>query len=218
MAVAIDNTDTYNGGYTNPHTLSAFQCNGANSHLIVGGYNRNLTTEISGVTANGNAMTLEASEETGNVGCGAYGYTISNASFDIVGTAPLSKPFTMSAIALSGVDQSTPVVGTPVTTSGFGTTATASYTGTSGNLLLVFVGTQGTRTLTASGVTQIHNINMATGDMRQAFSGYVVANGSSQTIGATVSSGDNYAITIIEIKASGGAPPAPTFIQSVVIV
>lgn len=221
MAVAVDNSTSYesgSGGFAATHTISSFQCNGTNSHLIVGGFQRVITTEVTSVTADGNTMARRGSAENTNV-CGveAFDYTISNASFNIVGNTPTFKLFAMSANALSGVDQSTPTTGTPVTATSFSSTMTASYTGTSGNLLLVFINCQGAQTLTASNCTQIHNFDHADANLGQCFAGYTTATGSSQTIGVTSGAADNYALTIVEIKAASGGSP-PTVVRSAIIL
>lgn len=209
MAIAFDNgTSLGNTGYVTTHTISGFQCNGTDSHLVVGAYHR-VDAEVTGVTANANAMTARGgSYNSGVCGVKAWDYTINNASFNVVGSTPTYKLMAMSAIALSGVDQTAAAVGTPVTAGGFGTTATASYTGTSGNMLLVFVNFQGARTLTASGVTQIHNFDHTDSNLGQCFAGYVLATGSAQTIGCTSTTSDNYRLTIVEVAASAGATPA----------
>lgn len=221
MAVAIDNSSTYDsGGYTNNHTLSAFQCNGTDSHLVVGVANRNFSSEVTGATADGNTMTLRSGSAVDNnsAGVGVFDYTISSASFDIVVSTPTYKLAAVMALALSGVDQTTATAGTPVTTTGWGTSATASYTGTSGNMLLVFINTQNARTLTASNCTESLNADHPDANLGQYFAGYVTATGSSQTIGATLNSGDNYAVSIVEVAASAGAPSSPTLVRAAIII
>lgn len=209
MSVTYSNeASKFNGSFDSTHTIPSFSCNPTDSHLVVATYNRAVSTEVSGVTANGNAMTGRGtSENTGVAGVKAWDYKINNASFDIVASTPAFKLCAVSAIALGGVNQTTAPVGTPVTTGGFGTTATASYTGTSGNMLLVFVNFQGAQTLTASGVTQIHNFDHVDGSLGQCFAGYVVATGSSQTIGCTSGASDNWQLSIVEVASAAGAPP-----------
>ena len=207
MSVAYDNqASKYNGGYDVSQTISAFQCNGTDSHLVVATYNR-VDAELTGVTANGNAMAARGGSFNSSV-CGvkAWDYTISNASFDVVASTPSYKLSAVSAIALSGVHQTTAATGTPVTAGAYNTTATASYTGTSGNMLLVFVNCQNARTLTASNCTQIHNFDHTDANLGQCFAGYVAATGSSQTIGCTLNTDDNWRLTIVEVASSGGSP------------
>jgi hypothetical protein len=192
MAVAYSN-GTYLGstGFDSSHTISAFNCSGTDSHLAVVTYQRLVTTEVAGVTANGNAMTGRGGSENTNVaGVKFWDYTINNGSFNVVASTPAFKLCGVSAIALTGINQTTPAVGTPVTAGGFGTTATAS------------------------GVTQIHNQDHSNASLGQCFVGYVVATGSSQTIGCTSASGDNWQLSIVELAASG--PAAPPFIRAAI--
>ncbi len=214
MSITVDNSSTLtNPGYNATHTISSFQCNGTDSHLIVATYNR-VASELSGVTADGNTMTGRAASYNDNV-CGvkAWDYTINNASFSIVASTPAFKLCAMSAIALSGIDQTTPAIGTPVASGSFGTTMTAAYTGTAGNMLLVFINCQGAQTLTASNCTEIHNFDPSDGSLGQCFAGYVVATGSSQTIGATSAAGDNWQLSIVEVVAAGEIPPVVTSVK-----
>lgn len=220
MAIAVDNSTSYesgSGGFSSTHTITGFQCDGTDSHLAVGGFQRVITTEVTSVTANGNTMSRRGpAENTSVCGVEAFDYTINNASFNIVGNTPTFKLFAMSANALSGVDQTTPTTGTPVTNTTFSSTMTASYTGTSGNLLIVYINSQGAQTLTASNCTEIHNFDHGDANLGQCFAGYVTATGSSQSIGATSGAADNFAITVVEYKAASGA--TPTVVRSAIIL
>ena len=201
---SIKNTTTYTtSGYNQNHTISGFNCSGTDTLLAVFGFNKNPASEVDGITANSNSMTLEESSINADV-CAVQGYShkINNSSFDIVCSTPSYKQQTMIATALQNVDQTTPVAGTKGA-GGWGTSATTTYTGTAGNLLLVSVTTQNSRTLTASNVTEEENF-LADGDIGQCFLGYVEATGSEQTIGATLNSGNNWEILILEITATVG--------------
>ena len=215
MAVAVDNSSNYTASdFLSSHQLTGFQCNGTDSQLLVTAFYKDVGA-LSNITANGNNMSRRGVNiQEGVAGTEAFDYTISNASFTIDGLMPSFKELAYTAIALSGVDQTTPTTGTPVTSSGFGTTATASYTGTSGNLLVAMVNVQDTRTLTTSGLTQIANFKPAS-SIGSCFCGYVTATGSSQTVGCTLSSGDNWRITIVEIAAASAS--TPVFIKSALI-
>ena len=218
MAVTIPNSTVFNtAGYNATHTLSAFACNGTDSHLIVASFNRNPTADVTSITANGVAMTLEKNQENaGTTATQLYGYKINNASFDIVANTPGYKQEAFVAIALSGANQTDAVIGTPVGATAYNSTATTSYTGASGNLLIVAItNDDSTKTFTASGCTQLQNFDHVT-DVRQCFVGYVTATGSAQTIGATLSGDANYTIAIIEIDVVGVA--GPVFIRSAVII
>ena len=201
MAVTIANSTVFNtAGYNSTHTISGFDCSGTDSHLVVASFNKNPTSDVSGITADGNAMTLEKNEENANVAATQmYAYKISDNSFDIVASTPGFKQEAFVAMALSGANQTDAVTGTPVGAQGFGSTATAAYTGTSGNLLIVAVANDNSsNTFTASGCTEVANFDHTT-DIHQCFVGSVTATGSEQTIGATISGDSNYTIAIIEI-------------------
>lgn len=210
MAIAIDNNSNYSAsGFLNSHELTGFQCNGSNSQLLVTAFYKDVGA-LDNVQANGNNMSRRGVNVGGGVaGVEAFDYTISNASFTIDGLMSTFKELAYTAVALSGVDQSTPTTGTPVTDDGFGSTATASYTGTSGNMLFVMVNIQGTQTLTASGVTEIANFSPSS-SIGDCFCGYVEADGTAQTIGCTLGGSTNWRLTIVEVVASGGSPPATT--------
>jgi len=203
MAVTIDNSTVFNtAGYNNTHTISAFDCSGTDSHLIVASFNSNPTIEVSTATADGNTMTLEKNEENaGAVAVQIYGYQISNASFDVVSNTPSYKQQAYLAVALSGTNQTDAVIGS-AGDQNYGTTATTSYTGTSGNLLIVaVVNGDSSLPLTASGCTEEANFDHTT-DIHECFIGYVTATGSSQTIGATMTGSTNYAVAIIEVAVA----------------
>ena len=207
MAVTVDTNTTYesgSGGFNSTHTISAFDCSGTNSHLLVNAYSRELAAELDGITADGNAMASQVTSENTNV-CGVetWGYQINNASFDIVGTTSNFKLLAMSAIGLGGVDQSTPIAGTNGSNTGFGTAANISYTGTSGNMIFAFVNSQGAGAMTpVSGMTELHDFDHGDSNLGQCWAGYVTADGTSQTVGATLGGNDNWAVCVIEVAAA----------------
>lgn len=219
MVVAIDNnTDYTTSGYDATHTISSFACNGTDSHLAVAAFSRAVTTDLTTVTADGNTMTARGAEENTSVaGCEWYDYTISNASFNIVGNTPSFKLLAMVAIALSGINQTTAPTGTPVTGQGYGTSATGSYTGTSGNMLLVCINLQGgSAPITASNCTELSDFDHSDGSLGRCWVGYVIATGSSQTIGGTWTGDDNYTYSIVELAAEPGA--TPTIVRTSIIM
>lgn len=218
MAIAVDNTTTKgDSSYDATHTISGFECDGTDSHLFVAAFNRNVDSEVTGITANANNMSSRGASVNANVcGAEAWDYKISNASFNIVASTPGYKLCALAALALSGVHQTTPTTGTPETSTGYSTTATDSYTGTSGNLLLVLINCQNARTLTASNCTESANFDHTDANLGQCFVGYVQATGSAQTIGATLNSNDNWAVSIVEVAAS--AASVTPFIRSALIL
>lgn len=205
MAITIPNSTTYDGSFLSSHTISAFDCSGTNSCLLVAGYNKNPATEVTGVTADGNAMTLVDSNINANVvAVQGYNYEINDNSFNIVVSTPAFKEWAGIAVNLNGVDQTTNYNTTTVKAQNFGTTATAAVTGTAGSMLMVIASTQGDQTLTASNCNQLQNFNPTSG-IGSCFVGYVEATGSSQTIGVTINTNDNWRLLIIEYYAAAAA-------------
>lgn len=207
MAVTIRGSQTYesgSGGYSASHTLTDLDVTGTDTLAIAAGFNRNPASDVSSWTFEGNTPTAIANSINANVvAVSTQRYIISNAATTIVSNTPTYKLQAMIGVALEGVDQTTPTAGS--TTGGsYGTAATASYTGTSGNMLLVFVSTQNDRTFTASGTTDIASVTHADANLGSGYAGYVTATGSSQTIGATLSSADNWKLVIVEVAASSG--------------
>lgn len=205
MASVSNSSYLNNTGYQDNHTLGGVACNNDKSHLMVAAFQRYVTTEVNQVSANSNVMTRSGAAVNGGVaGVEWFSYTISSSSVSIVGNTPAYKLLAMGAIALFNVNQTTPVVGTPVTAGGYGTTASASYTGTSGNLLLVAINVRVTSTMTALNCTQELNFQHTDPNLGQCFVGYVVATGAPQTIGATLAANDNWELSIIEIEKDDG--------------
>lgn len=206
MAVTIRGSQTYesgSGGYSASHTLTDLDVTGTNPYSIAGGFNRNPASDVTSWTFEGNTPTaIQDSINASVCSVSVRGYVISNAATTIVSNTPSFKLQAMIGLALEGVDQSTPTTGTPVTAGGFGASATASYTGTSGNMLLVFVSTQDDRTFTASSCTTQAQVTHADANCGSGYVGYVSATGSSQTIGATWTTNTNYRMAIVEIKAA----------------
>ncbi len=215
MSVSIIQSQVYDsgsGGYTNVHTFPDVDVSGADTVHIAAGFNRNPATEVSGWTSDGNAMTTIKDEINANV-CAVQTrqYLINNANVTTVANTPSYKLLAGITLGLAGVDQTTPITGTPVSSQGYGASATQAYTGTSGNLLLVFLGLKDDKTITASSCTEQTSVTGADGNMGTGWCGYVTATGSSQTIGGTWTGDTNWTMTIFEVKAAsgGGGPVAP---------
>lgn len=209
MAVAINDSDTYDsgsGGFLSSHSFPDIDCSGSDTYSLAVGINRNPLSDVSGWTFEGNTPDdVINSINTNVVAISVKGDIVSNAALSIVCSTPSFKLQAGVNIAFTGVDQSTPIAGTAEKTSStFGSTGTLAYTGTSGNLLVVFVSTQNDKTFTASNCTQLQAFSGADSNMGSVFVGYVTATGSSQTIGATWSGGDNMRVVIVEVAASAG--------------
>jgi hypothetical protein len=209
MAITVNDSDTLLTGSYNPsHTLPDIDVSGTDTLAVAMGINRNPTSDVTSWTFEGSTPTNAVNSINTNVVAVSVQYhLLNNAATTIVSDTPSYKLQGIFGFGLSGVDQTTPVVGTPVSAGGYGNTATASYTGTSGNMLLVFVSTQNDRTVTASSCTELVQGSHTDSNLGSGFVGYVTATGSSQTIGATWTSLDNWRIAIVEVKASAGDPP-----------
>lgn len=208
MSLSILDYDSYqsgSGGYLPSHTLAALNAAGSNTGVIGFGFNRNPVSEITSRTANGNAMTHAASSiNTNVVAVRGYYALLNNASVDIVHLSPY-KLEAIIGVAVAGLDQSTPIAGSlEKTTDTYTAAATLSYTGTPGNMLLVAVAAQGSRTITPVGVTQLQNFDHGDGAIGQCFVGYVEATGSPQTVGGNLNSADNVRVLVIELASATG--------------
>lgn len=205
MAVSITQSQTYDGGYTNVHTFTDVDCSGTDTLHVACGFNRNPATEVTSWTSEGNTMTTIKNEINANVcAVSAWRYLINNAATTTVSNTPSYKLQAGITLGLAGVDQTTPITGTPVSSQGYGASATQAYTGTSGNLLFVFLGLKDDRTITASSCTEQTSVTGADANMGTGWCGYVTATGSSQTIGGTWTGDTNWTMTIFEVKAAAG--------------
>lgn len=214
MAIAIIDNQIYesgSGGYTNVHTFPDVDVSGTDTYHIAVGFNRNPLSDVTTWTSEGNTMAGVVNSINTNV-CAVQtvDYLINNAAVTTVSNTPTYKLQAGITIGLSGVDQSTPYTGTPATAGGYSTTASTSYTGTAGNLLLVFVSTQDDRTFTASSCTALTSVTHADANLGSGFAGYVTATGSSQTVGATWTTNTNWRITVVEVKEASGSIPTDT--------
>lgn len=217
MAVTITANQTYQGTYLASHTFTDVDVSGSDTCHLAFGFNRNPASDVTSWTSEGNTMSQEALSVNANV-CAVQvmRYLINNATTTTVCNTPSFKLQAGIVVGLAGVDQTTPITGTPSTSGSYGASATASYTGTSGNLLLVSVSTQSDKTFTASSCTTLATITHSDASLGSGFVGYVTATGSSQTIGATWTGSDNWRMAIVEIKASGAA--TPVFVRSAIII
>jgi hypothetical protein len=209
MAVAIIDSDTYesgSGGYLTTHTLPDIDVSGTDTLAIGVGFNRNPLSDVSSWTFEGNTPTSIINAINTNVAAiQSYRYLINNAATTIVSNTPSYKLQAMIGLGLSGVDQTTPIAGSSAAASGYSAAASHSYTGTSGNLLLVFVSTSADRTMTATNCTVLRQVTHADANLGSGFVGYVTATGSSQTVGATWTTDTNWECAVVEVKAASAA-------------
>lgn len=209
MAVTVANSTTYSGSFAASHTVSAFDTSGTDTYLLNASFNKNPATQVTTVTADGSNMTKIGESINANV-CAiqAYGIIPSDTSTDIVVSTPSFKEEAMIVANLNGVNQTTPYNTTVVTAGTFSGTATASITGTSGSLLIAMGVCQNDRTVTASNCTQVQNFSPTTG-IGTCFMGYLTADGTSQTLGFTMTA-DNWRLVIVEFFVAGGGA-SPTY-------
>lgn len=221
MAVTIKGSQVYqsgSGGYSASHTLPDLDASGVNTLAVAAGFNRNPASDVTSWTFEGSTPTAIADSINASVvAVSTQRYLINNSATTIVSNTPSYKLQAMIGVALEGVDQTTPITGTPATAGGYGTAATAAYTGTSGNMLLVFVSSQSDRTFTASGVTDITSVTHADANLGAGYGGYVTASGSSQTIGAALSSADNWRLVIFEVEAAASGTTVTPGVASLVL-
>lgn len=128
MAIAVDNTGNVEASGTTTATLSAFTITGSNICLIVSVCDQDTGSAVSGVTANGAAMTqIDFRAISGGQGVylyGLYGAT----SGDIVATRTgTGDRLTICAVSYTGVSSST-AIGSLTKTEGSGTST--AFTGT----------------------------------------------------------------------------------------
>ena len=211
MAVTLIDSDVYNGSYVDTHTLTDIDCSGTDTYAVAMGINRNPTTEVTAWTIEGNTPTSIKDEIATNVAAiQSVGYLINNAATTIVSSTPTYKLQSMIGAGFAGVDQSTPVTGTPVSAQVYGAAISTSYTGTSGNMLIVMVSTQNDKTFTATNCTEITSVTNGDANLGSGFLGYVTATGSAQTLGATWTTDCVATLVIFELKAAG----APATVNS----
>lgn len=201
MSAEILRHDTYDTtSFLNTHTLSNFDNSGTDTINVTFGFNRNPAADVDRWEIDSEEMTIEEESINANVvSIQGVWHAINDDDVDVVCFTPDFRQQTFITMAVGGVDQSTPIADS-FGGGGFGVTATTSYTGTEGNLLIVAVGTQNDRTFTPSGVTEVEQLN-SDGGIGGCFVGYVEATGSAQTVGATFSGNDNWRIIVMEVTA-----------------
>lgn len=210
MAVAITQTQTYDGSFTNNHNVTAVDTSGSDPYTLGFSFNKNPASDVAGATVDTNAATLVDTNANANV-CAIQIYARApvDGSSAWSFSTPSFKELAAIVAGLSGVASGTPYNSTIGKSNGFGTAARVTITGTAGSLFLVAVVAQGDKTFTAHNCTELVDLT-ATSGLGGCWLGYVTATGSSQTIGADLSANDNYRIDVIEVfAASGGGGGAP---------
>lgn len=208
---SITDHKTYTSdGHIQTHTFPDVDVSGDDTIALAVGFNRNPASDVDGWTADSNAMSEVATSINGNVCAIQVMSRLINAEdVTVVCSTPEYRLQAGVAIGLENIDQDDPIEDTK-TAGGWGTTASASYTGTEGNLLLVFVTTQNDKTYTPTNNTQLATVTHSDSSLGSGFVGYVTATGSEQTLGASWSDGDNWRIAIVELNAAGESIPKET--------
>lgn len=187
--------------YNNQHDVTGVNCSGVNSYLVTTSHNRNPAVQFTRIDVIGNStttMTLLDEEINANV-CSTqvYGLAINEDALTVRTIMPGYHMQGMMVLAVRNINQTTPTVATS-TSVAWGTSATINYTGTLGNLIVVAVSTQNSRTPTIVGLSPIIGLEHPGGEIGSMMAGYTIATGSSQTLGMSYDTGDNYVITLIE--------------------
>lgn len=224
MAIGLDghSKTTGTGGVSGPFTLS-HTCGGVQRLLVVvfSGIRNSLSSwSVTGVTYNGTALTQAAADERSSSSRnmrtevwylvnppGGGSYTVS------VSTSVTMQSFSLAAISLEGVDQSSPV-GNTGTDTGFKTGFAASIaTGTADAWL---VGGGGIRNGNLSwspdsGVTEIYEQSSGSNNTNDIVGcGLYRSCGASgsYSIGATASTTENGVLAAMVVKPAASAPAA----------
>lgn len=142
MAIATDASSlTSSGGYSNSLTISHTVA-GADRLLLVGVHCRSATADVTGVTYNGVAMTLQGTNENSGV-VGMQWYSLvapATGTHDVVVSLGSYKLFSVIVYSLTGVDQTTPIEATDFSTlnlDGYGNSVSTAITTLSANARIV---------------------------------------------------------------------------------
>lgn len=203
-AITLTASSGVHSSFSNSVTW-ALDCTGAtNSGVLVFISNRSLVN-ITGVTYNGDALTEEVQSLNSGVDghelwsrpasdVGNFNVVISNSGFEL---------HSAYAVCLSGTDQSDIVEATTSVTPSFGGSFTGSVTSlTNDAWIMSGINTQNTRTLTPDGgETELFDEDNPDGSLGQTGVSYIEkATAGSETMGWTLSSGDNYAMILAAVK------------------
>lgn len=212
-AITLQASSSAHSSFANSVTF-ALDCGSAvDRGVVVFVSNRN-TSEITGITYAGDALTLEADSLNNGVAghviyarpaadSGSNNVVVSNSNFRL---------HTAYATCLAGTDQ-TDIVEASETTGGFGDTISDSITSlTDGAWLMSGVNRQGAGGFTPdAGETELYDEDNSDGSLGQtAVSYFEKATAGAETIGWTLSSGDNAQMALIAVKPASGAVVEPS--------
>lgn len=213
--VVIQNSITYDPGASGQaftHTISNFACYGINSLLVVVVFERNATNEVTGVTANGANMPLQA-QSVNPTNCGVQIYTLINPASNetIVISTNANSLASAIVLCLSNVSQTTPVEAF-ITGSAFGATPQASITTLTNNaFVLAALNTTNAQTVTPiTGVTIDQNFKPAAANLGQEADAFISnAMPGSIATGFTIGTADNWVLAVVSIRSATVASVTP---------
>lgn len=203
-SITLTASSSVHSSFSNSVTW-ALDCTGAtNAGVLVFISNRNLVN-ITGVTYNGDALTEEVQSLNSGVDghemwsrpasdVGNYNVVISNSGFEL---------HTAYAVCLSGTDQTDIVEATTSVTPSFSGSFTGSVTSLTNNAwIMTGINTQNARTLTPDGgETELFDEDNPDSSLGQTGVSYLEkATAGSETMGWTLSSGDNYTMILASVK------------------
>ena len=212
-AIALQASSSVHTSYANSITL-ALDCGAATDPGVVVFVHNRTPTEITGVTYNSVAMTMEVESVNTSVS-GIQTYALVAASTgnnNIVLSNSQYRLHTMYATCLSGTDQSDIVEATPAVTAGYGVAITGSVTSvTDGAWLMTGIATQNDQAFTPdSGETELFDEANSDGNLGQTGISYLVkATAGSETMGWSWTGDTNHTMTLASIKPASGDPPPP---------
>lgn len=206
-AIALEaSAIAHSSGFVNSLTL-AIDCTETDRGVITSISNRVLS-EVTGATHNGDTMTSEVTKENTNVAGSMWFSRVAadSGTNNVVVSLSAFRLLSITNHCLSGTDQ-TDIVEATGTDGGFGSTRSASPTSLTDNAwYFSVINSQGTRTFTPdAGETEVYDEDHSDGSLGATGVSYF-ANGTadSETIGWTISSGDNAEMAVIVVKPSSG--------------
>lgn len=219
-AITLHASSSAHSSFANSVTF-ALDCGSATDRGVVVFISNRNTAEITGVTYNGDALTMEAD----SLNSGVAGHVIyarpaaDSGSNNVVVSNSNFRLHTAYATCLAGTDQ-TDIVEASEITGGFGGTISDSITSlTDGAWLMSGVNRQGAGAFTPdAGETELYDQDNSDGSLGQtAVSYFEKSTAGAETIGWTLSSSDNAQMATVAVKPSASAPTTPascTFLQA----
>jgi hypothetical protein len=216
MAVAFDAVGSSSNTGTGTLSYSVTIVSATNGAVFVGvglGDAPGSGSTVTGVTFAGNAMTNVTKQVSDSNTLGeASLWSIVNTTLTGIqtivvtrnGTPNASDTLESGAISFTGVDQTTPA-GTPVKTSGTGTSSTINVTDSVSGDMCVDVTCQGSGGTWTSGQTNRWQINVNGSSQGGNGGGSTAPGGGTVAMSYTYEFSDGYALIAVSVKAAGAA-------------